>query len=64
MLVLSRRQTETVVVNDNIVVTVLKVRGSLVRLGIDAPTEIPVHRGEVHKAIKNTETPRAVGRAG
>ena len=60
MLVLSRRQTESVFINDNVVVTVLNIQGDRVRLGIEAPREIPVHRQEVHEAIK-TELRRKVG---
>jgi carbon storage regulator len=52
MLVLSRKRNESIVINDNIVLTVVDIRGDKVRLGIQAPTEIPVHRGEVHAAIQ------------
>ena len=51
MLVLSRKKNESVVINDNIVVTVLEIRGDKVRLGIEAPRDIPVHRREVFDAI-------------
>ena len=51
MLVLSRKKNEQIVINDNIVVTVVEIRGDKVRLGIDAPREIPVHRKEVADAI-------------
>lgn len=51
MLVLSRNRDECIMIGDNIVVTVVDVRGDKVRLGIQAPTEIPVHRQEVHEAI-------------
>lgn len=51
MLVLSRKKNESIVIADNIVVTVVDVRGDKVRLGIEAPREIPVHRSEVHAAI-------------
>ena len=51
MLVLSRKKSESVVINDDIVVTVVEVRGDKVRLGIQAPREIPVHRKEVLDAI-------------
>ena len=47
MLVLSRKQTESIVINDNIVVTILSVRGNTVRLGVDAPRELPVVRSEL-----------------
>lgn len=51
MLVLSRKKSESVVINDDIVITVVEVRGDKVRLGIEAPREIPVHRKEVLDAI-------------
>ena len=46
MLVLSRQRDESIVIGDNIVVTIVDVRGDRVRIGIDAPKEIPVHRAE------------------
>lgn len=52
MLVLSRKTDEQIIINDNIVVTVVEVRGDKVRLGIDAPKDVPVHREEIYKAIK------------
>ena len=52
MLVLSRTCDESIIIGDNIVVTVVDVRGDKVRLGIQAPTEIPVHRREVYEAIQ------------
>lgn len=51
MLVLSRKKNESIVINDEITVTVVEIRGDKVRLGIVAPKEIPVHRQEVHDAI-------------
>jgi len=52
MLVLSRQRDESIIIGDNIVVTIVDVRGDKVRLGIQAPTEIPVHRREVYEAIQ------------
>lgn len=52
MLVLSRHRDESIVIGDNIIVTVVDIRGDKVRLGIEAPSEIPVHRREVYEAIK------------
>jgi carbon storage regulator len=52
MLVLSRHRDESIIIGDNIVVTVVDIRGDKVRLGIDAPSEIPVHRREVYEAIQ------------
>lgn len=51
MLVLSRKKNESIVINEEIVITVVEVRGDKVRLGIQAPREVPVHRSEVHAAI-------------
>jgi len=51
MLVLSRKKNESIVINDNIVVTIVEIRGDKVRLGINAPRDVPVHRQEVLDAI-------------
>lgn len=51
MLVLSRRKNESIVINEQIVITVIEVRGDKVRLGIEAPRDVPVHRSEVYDAI-------------
>lgn len=51
MLVLSRKKNESIVINNDIVVTVVEIRGDKVRLGIVAPKEVPVHRQEVYDAI-------------
>lgn len=51
MLVLSRQRDESIIIGDNIVITVVDIRGDKVRLGIQAPKEIPVHREEVAYAI-------------
>jgi carbon storage regulator len=53
MLVLSRKKSERIVIDGNIVITVVDVRGDKVRLGIEAPRDVPIHRCEVHKAIKS-----------
>jgi carbon storage regulator len=52
MLVLSRQRDESIMIGDNIEVTIVDIRGDKVRLGIEAPTEIPVHRQEVFEAIQ------------
>ncbi len=52
MLVLSRRANESIVIGGDVVVTVLEVRGDQVRLGIDAPRSVTVHREEVHAEIQ------------
>lgn len=53
MLVLSRKKNESVVIDDRIVLTVVEIRGDKVRLGIEAPREVPVHRKEIYDAIQN-----------
>jgi carbon storage regulator len=52
MLVITRRSGERVVLGDDITITVLEISGSTVRLGIDAPTEVPVYRHEIWLAVK------------
>lgn len=51
MLVLSRKKSEVIVINDEITVTVLEIRGDRVRLGVVAPKEMSIHRQEVHDEI-------------
>lgn len=51
MLVLSRYRDESIIVGDDIVITVVDIRGDKVRIGIAAPIEVPVHRQEVHESI-------------
>ena len=53
MLVLSRQRDESIIIGDNIVITIVDIRGDKVRLGIQAPTDISVHRQEIYDAIKN-----------
>lgn len=52
MLVLSRQTDETIVIGDNIRITIVDVRGDKVRIGIDAPRDVAVHREEVYHAIR------------
>ena len=52
MLVLSRQKDESIMIGDDVEVTIVDVRGDKVRLGITAPRSIPVHRREVYEAIK------------
>ena len=69
MLVLSRHRDESIIIGDNIVITIVDIRGDKVRLGINAPIEIPVHRQEVYDAIQREnkqaaqDDPDAVGDA-
>lgn len=55
MLVLSRKHDESIVINGNIIVTVIDIRGDKVRLGIDAPKDVPVHRREVQDKIQEKQ---------
>ncbi len=55
MLVLSRKKNESIVINDDITIVVVEIRGDKVRLGVEAPKEVPVHRREVFDAIHRTE---------
>ena len=59
MLVLSRKKNESIVINNDITVTVVEIRGDKVRLGIVAPKEVPVHRQEVFEAIHGKPAPSA-----
>ncbi len=55
MLVLSRKKDESIVINDSIIVTVVEIRRDKVRLGFEAPKDVPIHRREVYEAIKRVE---------
>jgi len=52
MLVLSRQRNEDVIIGDDIVIKVVEIRGDKVRLGVDAPKEVTVHRREIYEAIQ------------
>lgn len=52
MLVLSRHRDESIMIGDDVVITIVDIRGDKVRLGIEAPQDIPVHRQEVYEAIQ------------
>ena len=56
MLVLSRQKDESIIIGDNIEITIVDVRGDKVRLGISAPREISVHRKEVYEAIQREKS--------
>ena len=58
MLVLSRKKDESIVINDSIIVTVVEIRRDKVRLGFEAPKDVPIHRREVYEAIKQVERER------
>lgn len=55
MLVLSRKKNENIIINDNVIVTVIEIRGDKFRLGFDAPRDVPIHRQEVYDAIRRSE---------
>ena len=55
MLVLSRHKNESIIINNDITIVVVEVRGDKVRLGVEAPKNVPVHRREVYDAIKRSE---------
>jgi len=62
MLVLSRKKNESIVIRDDIVVTVVGIRGDCAQLGVDAPSEVPIHRREVYERIKESERAEQAGR--
>ncbi|MCP4375292.1 MAG: carbon storage regulator CsrA [bacterium] len=55
MLVLSRQRDQTIIIGDDIEITVVDIRGEKVRLGISAPAHVPVHRKEVYDSIKQSD---------
>ena len=55
MLVLSRKKNESIIIDGSIVITVVEIRGDKVRLGIEAPKEIPIHRSEIHASIQSEQ---------
>ena len=63
MLVLSRKKNESIVINNDITIVVVEIRGDKVRLGVEAPKEVPVHRREVYEAIKRSEMAQNQGSA-
>ena len=63
MLVLSRKKNESIVINNDITIVVVEIRGDKVRLGVDAPKEVPVHRREVFDAIRRNATNEESARA-
>jgi carbon storage regulator len=62
MLVLSRKRNESIVIGDDVTVTVVDIRGDKIRLGITAPKFVPVHRQEVYDAIQRQNSQGSNGR--
>jgi carbon storage regulator len=64
MLVMTRKKNESIVVNNDVVITVIEIRGDKIRLGISCPKDVPVHRSEVFEAIHgklpNSEPPTPI----
>ena len=56
MLVLSLKKNESIVINNDITIVVVDIRGDKVRLGVEAPKEVPVHRREVFDAIQRNDS--------
>jgi len=63
MLVLSRQRDESIMIGDDVEITIVDVRGDKVRLGITAPKHIPVHRREIYDAIQREKAQKASGEA-
>lgn len=64
MLILTRRINETLNIGDDVQVTVLGIKGNQVRIGINAPRDVPVHREEIYQRIKREERMAAQGGGG
>ncbi|PIT97824.1 MAG: carbon storage regulator [Candidatus Andersenbacteria bacterium CG10_big_fil_rev_8_21_14_0_10_54_11] len=56
MLVLSRKKNESIIINDDITIVVVDIRGNVVSLGVEAPADVSVHRSEVYDAIERNQS--------
>ena len=61
MLILTRRAEETICIGDEVRITVLGIKGNQVRIGVNAPREVPVHREEIYKRIQENESEENAG---
>jgi len=61
MLALARKVNESIIINDDIEITILEVKGDQVKVGINAPKSVPVYRKEIYKQIQDSNTEAASG---
>ncbi|MCR5691165.1 MAG: carbon storage regulator CsrA [Eubacterium sp.] len=61
MLALARKVNESIIINDDIEITILEVKGDQVKVGINAPKSVPVYRKEIYKQIQESNTEAASG---
>ncbi|WP_146397558.1 carbon storage regulator [Planctomycetes bacterium CA13] len=61
MLVLSRKENDSIVINGNITIVVARIQGGKVRLGIEAPQDVPIHRQEVKNGLNRDTTEKTLG---
>jgi carbon storage regulator len=59
MLILTRKQSESIIIDENISVTILQVRGKQIKIGIKAPSHVQIHREEIYDRIKNEKKQEA-----
>ena len=59
MLALARKVNESIVINDNVEVTILEIKGDQIKIGIDAPKSVPVYRKEIYSQIQNSNVEAA-----